>query len=348
MNMTPNKKEIFLNQINNMYLKNIIIFTIVYISFILFNSIFNIIDQEISYIVLIISFFIIIFNYANHMLTNILRVTGKINTLSTLLIITSIATASIVFTLLYYKYFNIVLFIAILIPSFIYFTIYYSLYAKSKFIFRKKKYKNLLRISLPTMFASLVTTAIIFTDKVFLTTYLSLAEVGIYEIAYKFGMMYDIFIVQVFNTIYVAFLLRKLKENFTKYFKFNLILIYINMFFVPIFIYYFLSTELLDYLRYLIGIEFIPSLQYIKYIVIYFVLVHSLSMLSIFFLYSKRTKMILYGSIIIFIINIISNYFLIPTYGIMGSLYSSYISICGVVILMTIYLIIEEERKKVG
>lgn len=289
-----------------------------------------------SYILLIISLSNFL-NFFAQIHINELRLKNKIMTLSKLTLLTTLIFCLLAF--IFMKFSFLVLSMQVLIIGLIFCIVFFK-------DFRNIKFKNLdfsiLRISVPIMMTSLVGVLGLVVDKTMISYYLSLSDLGVYEIALKFAQMYDILIAQVITLVYLPWMINKLKNDYKKYFNLNIFYSFVLAFFSALIV-YIIPDFIWNFIANLVGDDFFASIQYIRYLIYYFILFLLLTMLNIIFIYNKNTKFIFFSSIVILTSNIIFNFYFIPKYGIIGSIISSNLSIFfGIIYISVLYL------KKVG
>lgn len=285
-----------------------------------------------SYILLIIS----LSNFLNffaqiHM--NELKLKNKIMTLSKLTLLTTLIFCILAF--IFMKSSFLVLSMQVLIIGLIFCIVFFK-------DFKNIKFKNLdfsiLRISVPIMMTSLVGVLGLVVDKIMISYYLSLSDLGVYEVSLKFAQMYDILIAQVITLVYLPWMINKLKNDYKKYFNLNIFYSFVLAFFSALIV-YIIPDFIWNFIANLVGDDFFASIQYIRYLIYYFILFLLLTMLNIIFIYNKNTKFIFFSSIVILTSNIIFNFYFIPKYGIIGSIISSNLSIFfGIIYILVLYL----------
>jgi len=323
-----------LNDLNNIFYRSYSLFICVMIFcflFINFQFIDNFTTKIIIFLYIIISVFL---SFYADVSINILRMENKINYIIKIILFTTIINALVVIVCLQFIQSFIVLFISSLVANILFF-IYIFKNHFGMFKFRKKDIfkKDILQVSIPFMLGSVFNSLLLGTDKYMLNSILDLKTVGIYDVSLKFGSLYDVIIATVFTSIYMPWLLRKLKLNFDKYMKLNIIIVYINLI-IPFIILY-LPDYFWELIGNFIGSDFESSIKFIKYMVINYIILHSITLLNIIFLYLKQSKMIAITVFIMFILNIILNYFMINSYGLIGSIISSYICMLIAILYIT-------------
>lgn len=285
-----------------------------------------------NYILLIISLSNFL-NFFAQIHINELRLKNKIMTLSKLTLLTTLIFCILAF--IFMKSSFLVLSMQVLIIGLIFCIVFFK-------DFKNIKFKNLdfsiLRISMPIMMTSLVGVLGLVVDKTMISYYLSLSDLGVYEISLKFAQMYDTLIAQVITLVYLPWMINKLKNDYKKYFNLNIFYSFVLAFFSALIV-YIIPDFIWNFIANLVGDDFFASIQYIRYLIYYFILFLLLTMLNIIFIYNKNTKFIFFSSIVILTSNIIFNFYFIPKYGIIGSIISSNLSIfCGIIYILVLYL----------
>jgi len=345
-NFLDTKDKISLiNDINNIFYRAFFLFAFVsFIIFILWDFEYkntNLFSSIIVYIWILLSVFMAFYS---DIAMNILRMKNEINKLVKILLASTFLSAIFVLVALQFIQSFHILLISTLISYLLFFSYMYihhkeSFKIKTKNIFKK----DILSISIPIFITGIATTFLTSIDKYMLAMLINIESVGIYEIALRFGKIYDIVIAVVFTTVYMPWLLNKLKIDFEKFLYFNIVLSLLN--FILIFFVYLIPNEIFGLLANMIGDDFTSSVYYIKFTIIYSMIIHSLIILNITYYYLKKTKIIMYITFVMLLFNLILNMYLIPAYEIYGAIFSSYIScLAGVVLSIVIQMRIKNIR----
>lgn len=184
-------------------------------------------------------------------------------------------------------------------------------------------YRRQVKYGLPLIVTAFVTPVLSFSDRYFLNMFTSIEEIGIYSIAYKFGMLINMVLVVPLQRSWVPYMFRKgLNEDSN--FIFKDILYYYTILSTYIFILISVSgaylLRVLTTEQYLPGAVFIPWICFAYLISGYRMFFNSGAALK------DKTPYLSYVSLITIIVNIILNYFLIKHLGVKGAVYSTVIS----------------------
>lgn len=198
------------------------------------------------------------------------------------------------------------------------------------FILRKKlifnfsfpHLKTLLFYSLPLVPASLSFTIMLFTDRWFIKEYLSLSELGIYGVGYKFSSIV-VLISTAFSMALSPIIFNRYKdENVQKDISriFNL---FIGAGMFCIFLISFFSKETIEIFT---DIKFHDA-QYLMPIFYFTVGISTLTMFSVGLQIEKKTKTIAFIAILGAIFNLILNLILVPKFGMYGAATATFIAV---------------------
>jgi len=262
-----------------------------------------------------------------HIETNILRMNNQVSRLSSILIASSIL--SLILILSFVEQFGIyILLITISIPG-VLFCIFYCIHKLKDTNKLKLLYPNKtdFSIAIPIMMSSFVMMSYYFIDKQYMISFLGEESLAIYEVAFKFGNLYDIMIVQIINTIWMPIFYKRLAfdEASTLHFqvKLSIVTIFIGMivFIVPDIIW--------NIPKYFIDENYHESVNYIKFIIFNAFIFQAITFLNMYFMYKKQTRIMLYTLGVVVIINGLINYFTIRWYGIYGVFVGNIIALLG-------------------
>jgi O-antigen/teichoic acid export membrane protein len=288
-------------------------------------------------ILYIFLFIFIISNYFMHLEINLLRIFNRINELVIINLLYPLFSFFIVYFFLKENPFILIIIIAI--PNILY-TIYFF-YERIK---KNFKFFNLIfpttkefKISIPIMFTSFIFLFYNFINKQFILLFLNKTFLGIYEMSFKFGILIDVLLMQVINTIITPILLKKFKKDEKEGKKLVLRLSLLTIILGSIV--FILPKSIQDIPKYFIDFSYYESVKYIKYIVFQFFLLEAINLINNSFMYKKKTYVIALTWIIIVGLNIIISYFLIFSYGLYGLLYANILSLFIGFIILTILML---------
>jgi O-antigen/teichoic acid export membrane protein len=208
-----------------------------------------------------------------------------------------------------------------LIPYF--FLSFYIIYKNAIFNFNFSQIKKGIKYSLPLIPSSIAYVLLTYFDRIILEKYISLSELGFYNLAYTLAFSLSLFISAVYKAIEPEILSKYSSslsfEIFIKKFK--------NIF---LFLLYFIAIILAvfthDLFIYFVPIVYLKSSLYIPIIFISVLMTGHSIIYACLLTAEKQTKIIGFSIIISVIINIIINIILVPNYGVFGSAYASAIS----------------------
>jgi len=185
-----------------------------------------------------------------------------------------------------------------------------------RFVFSKDIGKQLIGFSLPIILAAVSMFFITYGDRFYIRTYLSLADVGIYALAYKFGFILFSLAWQPFQSMWDAqryniFKNKELHHLFAKVFNFiSIVLIYIA-FGIVVWIEPFLSIMSSD--------EFASAANYVPYIMLGYVFLAWSGFCNLGIFTSGKTKSFGIISMTTAVFCMLGYWICIPRYGLYGA-----------------------------
>jgi len=191
---------------------------------------------------------------------------------------------------------------------------------------------GLLSYSSPLLLIVLLTTLLTWVDILMLGYFRTSGEVGIYSAATKTAMLTGLILISV-NTIFSPMIAdlynKKETQRLESMFKFSASWIYILS--MPFFLLFVLfAREIMT----VFGAEFIAGWSVLVIISFAYYINASTGSVGNMLIMSGHQKLMMYNSIAVFIFNIITNYLLIPAYGMIGAAITSCLSIIAYNILM--------------
>lgn len=204
--------------------------------------------------------------------------------------------------------------------------------------FNKKEARLMLKFGYPTVIVSFAVMAFEWSDRFYLNHYLTLAEVGIYSFAYKFGTMINPLLVSPFSQIWNP-LMMKYKDSedikdltskvLTYYFSFGSLFSLIACCFLNEMIFLFIKN--VDYHA---GVYLIP-------IIMAAILAHGANnILTAGFLYQRKVLEISMICVVFAGLSLLTNYLLIPKMGSDGAALSTFL----IYALLTIALYLRSRK----
>jgi O-antigen/teichoic acid export membrane protein len=183
-----------------------------------------------------------------------------------------------------------------------------------------KQLRQLLTFGGPLVVSNLTMFILNFSDRLFLKHFQSLETVGVYGVGYKFGYLINFLVIQQFNMmwqarIYVIHQMPDYKRTFSQIFTFYSLVLIVAALGLALF-----SPEVVAVMvdpRYRAGAEVVPivSLAYVLLGVGYYL---QLGMYLV-----GRTPLVGLASTIAVVMNLVFNYFLIRSFGMMGAAWAT-------------------------
>lgn len=199
------------------------------------------------------------------------------------------------------------------------------------FVFSKKEIKDMLGFGLPLVPAGIAASLLTMADRFFLKFYSTPAELGIYSLGYKFGMVI-ILITGAFQTAWPAVMFSIAKDKQANFFYARVLTYY---FYVVTFFVLGLSMFSKEILKIFTTQEFYEAYKVIPLIAISYVLFGGYFVTAVGVNLKKKTQ---YQAIIVIagaVINIILNFILIPPYGMMGAAFATLLSYLFIFVVTT-------------
>lgn len=194
-----------------------------------------------------------------------------------------------------------------------------------------KHYKILLGFGVPLIFLALVTPVLTFSDRFFMRVFLSLEDIGVYSIAYKFGMLINMILVVPLQRSWGPMMYRLGVGNESHEFHRDILFYYsvtgamvflaISLFSRPIL--GIATTE-----AYLSGASVIPIITLAYFFNGFRQFLMAGAALS------NRTPRLAYAASAGMIVNLILNYLLIRNFGVMGAAWSTVVSYLALTVMV--------------
>jgi len=199
----------------------------------------------------------------------------------------------------------------------------FDTFKQIRFHFSICKAKELFKYGAPLIISNIGGFILTFSDRYFLKFYGTLADVGIYSLGYKFGMLMSILILNPFNQIWSAQMFEVAKKHnsseiYSKVFTyFSLVLVVFGLF---------ISLFTKDIIRLMANPTFWDAYKVVPVIVLAYVIYGFFILSVVGILVSKRTGLIAYITVVACCANLLSNYLLIPRFAMMGAAWATVIS----------------------
>ena len=188
-----------------------------------------------------------------------------------------------------------------------------------------KEIKDFLRVGLPIVPGGLAFWALTYSDRWILMKYVSYSDVGIYSLAYSFGMVWDGLIYASFVSAYTPRLFRAYNDNLIETEKKNMRVLRYYLIFSLIGVIAIVSG-LYFVFPLLIGEEFQVAYKFIWIVLLGYVFLGAFSLTNNFPYILKKTYYATFCVIIATGMNIGLNFVFIPRYGIAAAAYTTMIS----------------------
>ncbi len=309
---------------------DLIIFSLVYLVFLSYPSLFQkILRIQIVTIDLNVVFFLILFMIFGNFYTNFLMVAQKPKSFFVIKLVFNgvLIISSLVYLIIlregyvsYLKAYLISYFIVAVIGLKYFFTNYKP---HKKNIISISNLKDLLRIGLPLVPDGIMLMLLIWADRYILNLSVGLAIVGVYSVGYNFASVINRFIVDPFEQAISPLMFKqfaesqeKYKENMARIFKYYWLVMF------TLAIGYFVVLK--EIYQLIIGIEYMEGYNIIA-IVLFGVIISGNLLGSTVIMKEKTGKMFLFTSISVFV-NIGLNFIFIPRYGMFGAAVATLLS----------------------
>lgn len=202
-----------------------------------------------------------------------------------------------------------------IILSYVYSREYYS------FIFKFSIFRSLFKFSLPLIFSTIMVYAMLYVDRIMINSYLSLEDVGLYGMAFRFASVTSLLTAGIQTAltplIYNNYQNAETPITIAKLFNYFILASVVFVSFLFLF-----SKEIILLFS---NENYLQSYTVIPWLAISIIFSGIINFAPGIFI-AKKTKYILYINIFAFILNIGLNLILIQTYGLLGAAYSTAIS----------------------
>lgn len=174
-----------------------------------------------------------------------------------------------------------------------------------------------LNFGIPMIPASIKSTVLTCTDRIFITNMESISETGVYSVGNQFAMPILI-LAQAFNLAFVPHLFSVLKED-DRYAKTRIVKFTYAYFFAIVFVSIAWTLFSKSILALIVGEEYHDAVQYIFWLSMGYAFTGMHMMVVNYIYYLKQVRIYAFITIVVIIINIILNYFMITSYGSVGA-----------------------------
>lgn len=189
------------------------------------------------------------------------------------------------------------------------------------FILDIHKFKELASFSTPLIFSTLIVYAMLYVDRIMINAYLSLEDVGLYGMAFRFASVTTLLTIGI-QTALTPLIYNNFQNNETSITiskLFNYFVLASTVFLFSLFIF---SKDLILLFA---NENYLGAYKAIPWLALSIILSGVVNFAPGIFI-AKKTKYILYINIFAFLLNIILNFLLIRDFGLLGAAYSTSIS----------------------
>lgn len=336
-------REENIKNIYTIFIYNLIIFSLVYLIFLLYPSLFQkILRIQIATTDLNVVFFLILFMIFGNFYTNFLMVAQRPKSyffmklgFNAILIISSLVCLIILREgyISYLKAYLISYFIVSVI-GLRFFFINYKLCKKN--IISVSNLKNLLKLGLPLVPAGLMLILLTWADRFILNLYVGLAIVGIYTVGYKFSGIINSFVVTPFGQALSPMLFKQFAKSRDEYKKtMSRVFKYYWLVMSTLVIGYFVVLK--EIYQLIINVKYIEGYNIIAIVLFGIILWGATNLLGATVIMKEKTgKMFLFTSISV-LVNIGLNFIFIPKYGMYGAAAATLLSYILQFIMIFVY-----------
>ena len=189
------------------------------------------------------------------------------------------------------------------------------------FILNVQKFKELVKFSTPLIFSTIIVYAMLYVDRLMINYYLTIEDVGLYGIAFRFASIITILTVGIQTAL--TPLIYNNHKNVETPISIARLFNYFILFSIVFVSFLFIFSK--DIILLFANENYIDSSVVIAWLAISILFSGVINFAPGIFI-AKKTEYILYINIFTFVLNIILNYILIQDYGILGPAYATAIS----------------------
>jgi O-antigen/teichoic acid export membrane protein len=316
------EKEDLVKTLFNLFYRFFLLFIIIFVpGFLMSEKMWN--KSGIAINTYLISGFIVLtvyFSFVQNIGNNVLRMENRISLLSTARIISSGFSFGVgLLLLLVFKAGFYSLLAMQVVGMVIFLPVLTSTLSKNTLSFShlQKKQFGRLKESTPFMVENLINMVLFTSDRWIIVKFLTFSDVGLYEMGYKFAILYDLIFVQTFNTLYMPWLFNKLKTDYKRYSRFNIILALLNMGLILLLL--LVPNGVWNILSPILGVNFSHSIPLIRLIMSGYIALHSASLINLIFIYLHKSYWLPIFATVSLAISFTGNLFMVPKFGIVGA-----------------------------
>ena len=190
------------------------------------------------------------------------------------------------------------------------------LWSRLKFKYSLNTLKEMLNFGLPLVPASLGSFGLIYADMFFLKHFSTLENVGIYSLAYKFGLLILVLIVNPFDTTWAPLKYKAVTEEDSDRIYSNVLTYFC---FVAVFLALGISVLVKDVLTLISGEGYLSAYKYVGFIALSYVLYGVYRVVCLGIDIAKKTRIRAVIVVVSACINLVLNYLLIPPFHVFGA-----------------------------
>ncbi len=195
-----------------------------------------------------------------------------------------------------------------------------STFYSTGFNFSILRFKQLLHFGSPLIISNIGAFILTFSDRYFLNYYSDLTEVGIYSLAYKFGMLVSLLVLSPFYQYWTSEMFLVAKRNdaqktFRDMFTYST--------FLTILFCLVLSIFIPEVIKILTPEPYWKASEIVPIICLAYIFVGMFNFTSCGILITKKTRLLAYSTIIAVFVNICMNFLLISKWGAYGAAYAT-------------------------
>ncbi|MBN1233576.1 MAG: oligosaccharide flippase family protein [Candidatus Coatesbacteria bacterium] len=210
----------------------------------------------------------------------------------------------------------------------------------SDFSFDYEKAKEYLMIGLPIVFGALANWILISADRWFLAYFRTMEELGLYAVSYKFGFVFQQLLIVPFMSAISPRLMSKFKDSLVDAVKYkSKIFLFYSILGILAIVFFILILPFVY--KIFVGKEFQSSIEFTLWILFGFLFWGAAQLRTLYLIYLKKTKLVIFITFIAAISNLIACFILIPDYGPKGAAWATGIAYFVFMLVGMIYERIE-------
>lgn len=189
------------------------------------------------------------------------------------------------------------------------------------FILDIKKFRELVKFSTPLIFSTIIVYAMLYVDRIIINAYLSLEDVGLYGMAFRFASITALLTVGI-QTALTPLIYNNYQNNDT---PISIAKLFNYFLFAAFFFILFLFLFSKDLILLFANENYLESYKVVPWLAVSIIFSGVVNFAPGIFI-AKKTRYILYINIFAFLLNVVLNLLLIENYGLLGAAYSTSVS----------------------